>query len=171
MTSIRGRNVVPLIPMCQSFSSICDVREPSVYSSEYSVQIIDSLLQIGRRLGAEQGCLLAINPSHPAVHDTNSRLVTFYVYNDVNEALMDPAESEADAFMRVCCYHRRDFDQILIRPRPHEKESDILPLLMIAPSPPPPPSLGLLDRLPVELVSLVLETLSVASFFRLRQAS
>ncbi|KAI1774662.1 hypothetical protein F4818DRAFT_448742 [Hypoxylon cercidicola] len=77
-------------------------------------------------------------------------------------------DNHSNAFLRICSYHRWDNDLILLRSRSHEvqlvQESPQTALKNL-------PALGLeiLDRLPTELMSMVLYNLDLLSYFRFRQ--
>ncbi|KAJ3532158.1 hypothetical protein NM208_g8563 [Fusarium decemcellulare] len=74
----------------------------------------------------------------------------------------------SDARIKVCAYHRRDFDLVVIRSRPHEMQ----PVLSSLQTPFGTPSacgLGRLDRLPAEIISIILHHLDLLSHFRFRQ--
>ena len=79
-------------------------------------------------------------------------------------------EQHADAILQVCSYHRRDFDLVVIRSRPHEMQL-VEASLQSAFEMLPTADLGILDRLPVELISVVLYELDVLSFFYFRQVN
>lgn len=79
-------------------------------------------------------------------------------------------EDDPNAILRVCSYHRRDFDLVLVRSRPDE----MLPVkgsLHKAFTTTPTSSLRNLDRLPTELMSMILRSLDLDSFFHFRQVS
>lgn len=80
------------------------------------------------------------------------------------------ADDDADGIVRVCSYHRRDFDLVLICSRPHEMQA-AQSLMQIPFATPPTAGLGLLDRLPRELVVMVLHNLDIQSYFRFRQVN
>ncbi|KAI0012569.1 hypothetical protein F4779DRAFT_625881 [Xylariaceae sp. FL0662B] len=79
-------------------------------------------------------------------------------------------DQHSKAILQVCSYHRRDFDFVLVRSRPHEMQ-------VAQGSPqtafrtPPASGLGILDRLPAELMSVVLHNLDLLSYFRFRQVN
>lgn len=79
-------------------------------------------------------------------------------------------EEHSDAILRVCAYHRRDFDLVVVRSRPH----DMQPVQASLQAPfetSPTAELGILDSLPPELMSMVLRRLDLLSFFRFRQVN
>ncbi|KAI4864996.1 hypothetical protein F4820DRAFT_312535 [Hypoxylon rubiginosum] len=79
-------------------------------------------------------------------------------------------EKHADAILRVCSYHRRDFDLVVVRSRPHDMRP-VQASLQTAFETLPTAELGILGRLPAELMSMVLRELHVRSFFRFRQVN
>jgi hypothetical protein len=72
-----------------------------------------------------------------------------------------------DAILDICAYHRRDFDLVLVRSRPHETLI-VLRSLQTAFEGVPSSRLGILDSLPVELLWIILDNLDLLSFFRFR---
>lgn len=78
--------------------------------------------------------------------------------------------NHADAIIRVCSYHRRDFDLVVVRSRPHEMQS-VQASLQIAFKTLPTAELGILDRLPAELILMVLRQLDIRAFFHFRQVN
>lgn len=76
--------------------------------------------------------------------------------------------STSDAILDVCTYHRRDFDLVLVRSRPHETQK-LTGSLQACFESPPTSGLGRLDVLPPELISIVLQNLDLLSYFRFRQ--
>ncbi|KAI1407238.1 hypothetical protein F5Y13DRAFT_206533 [Hypoxylon sp. FL1857] len=72
--------------------------------------------------------------------------------------------------LRVCSYHRRDFDLALVRSRPHEMQP-VQESLQAAFETSPASGLGILDRLPTELMSIMLRDLDILSYFRFRQVN
>lgn len=79
-------------------------------------------------------------------------------------------EENADAILRVCSYHRRDFDLVVVRSRPHEMQP-VQASLQAAFQVLPTASLGVLDCLPAELVSMIVLELDIFSFFHFRQVN
>ncbi|KAK3944831.1 hypothetical protein QBC46DRAFT_278870 [Diplogelasinospora grovesii] len=79
-------------------------------------------------------------------------------------------EKHADAVLRVCSYHRRDFDLVVVRSRPHDMQP-VQASLQAAFETLPTAELGILDRLPAELMSMVLRELDIRSFFHFRQVN
>ncbi|KAI1498810.1 hypothetical protein F5X99DRAFT_307369 [Biscogniauxia marginata] len=79
-------------------------------------------------------------------------------------------EENADAILRVCSYHRRDFDLVVVRSRPHDMQP-VQASLQAAFETLPTAELGILDRLPAELMSMILRELDVRSFFHFRQVN
>lgn len=77
-------------------------------------------------------------------------------------------KKDADAIVRVCSYHRRDFDLVVVRSRPHDMQS-VQTSLQAAFETPPNAKLGIFDHLPVELSFMVLCHLDIRSFFHFRQ--
>lgn len=84
--------------------------------------------------------------------------------------ILTNVKNHADAIIRVCSYHRRDFDLVVVRSRPHDMQSAHASL-QAAFSTSPTAELGTLDRLPAELISMVLRTLDIRSFFHFRQVN
>lgn len=72
-----------------------------------------------------------------------------------------------DAILDVCTYHRRDFDLVVVRSRPHETQT-VLPSLQTAFEGLSTSGLGILDSLPVELLCIILHNLDLLSYFRFR---
>lgn len=79
-------------------------------------------------------------------------------------------EENADAILRVCSYHRRDFGLVVVRSRPHDMQP-VQASLQAAFETPPTAELGILDHLPAELMSMVLRELDIRSFFNFRQVN
>ncbi|KAI3323077.1 hypothetical protein HD806DRAFT_544482 [Xylariaceae sp. AK1471] len=79
-------------------------------------------------------------------------------------------EQHANAILQVCSYHRQDFDLVVIRSRPHEMQP-VQASLQSAFETLPTADLGILGRLPVELMSLALHELDIRSFFNFRQVN
>ncbi|OAA62439.1 F-box domain, Skp2-like protein [Niveomyces insectorum RCEF 264] len=79
-------------------------------------------------------------------------------------------DENADAILRVCSYHRRDFDLVVVRSRPHEMKP-VEASLQAAFGSSPTAELGLVDRLPPELLWMVLRALDVRSYVRFRQVN
>ncbi|SPJ72265.1 uncharacterized protein FTOL_01993 [Fusarium torulosum] len=75
----------------------------------------------------------------------------------------------SDTILDICTYHP-DFDLVLIRSLPDETQA-VTRGLQTAFKSPTPSSLGLLDRLPIELVWMVFRNLDVQSYFRFRHAN
>ncbi|KAI1046144.1 hypothetical protein LB505_008939 [Fusarium chuoi] len=80
------------------------------------------------------------------------------------------ASSDAATILDVCAYHRRDFDLVLIRSRPHEnqvvRESVESPFAAS-----PTANLGILDVLPNELLDKILGYFDIYSYFRFRHVN
>ncbi|KAI1288721.1 hypothetical protein F5Y03DRAFT_379455 [Xylaria venustula] len=85
------------------------------------------------------------------------------------DALADVGE-HGSAILRVCSYHRRDFDLVMIRSRPHEMQS-VQPSLQSPFQTSPTAALGILGRLPAELMFMILHELDIRSFFHFRQVN
>ncbi|KAH8168016.1 hypothetical protein CIB48_g267 [Xylaria polymorpha] len=79
-------------------------------------------------------------------------------------------EMHANAILQVCSYHRRDFDLVVIRSRPHEMQR-VQASLQSAFKTLPTANMRILDCLPPELITLVLHKLDLRSFFSFRQVS
>lgn len=79
-------------------------------------------------------------------------------------------EKHADAILRVCSYHRRDFDLVVVRSHPHDMHL-VQGSLQAAFETLPTAELGILGRLPAELMSMVLRELDIRSFFYFRQVN
>ncbi|KAI0836363.1 hypothetical protein F5Y06DRAFT_274004 [Hypoxylon sp. FL0890] len=62
-----------------------------------------------------------------------------------------------EAILRVCSYHRLGFDLVLVRSRPHEMQV-VQESLQTPFDTSPLSGLGVLDRLPPELMSMMLRT-------------
>ncbi|RTE70923.1 hypothetical protein BHE90_014676 [Fusarium euwallaceae] len=73
----------------------------------------------------------------------------------------------SDKVLDICAYHRRDFDLVLVRSRPHETQTVLEPL-RTAFETSPTSSLGVLDSLPSELLWIVFRNLDLLSYFRFR---
>ncbi|KAI1364669.1 hypothetical protein F5Y08DRAFT_328524 [Xylaria arbuscula] len=76
----------------------------------------------------------------------------------------------ANEILQVCSYHRRDFDLLVIRSRPHEMQR-VQASLPSAFETLPTADMGILDCLPPELITLVLHELDLRSFFSFRQVN
>lgn len=87
-----------------------------------------------------------------------------------NEDVLANVEKHAEAILRVCSYHRRDFDLVVVRSRPHHMQP-VQASLQAAFQTLPSAKLGILDRLPVELILVVLRKLDICSFFHFRQVN
>jgi hypothetical protein len=72
---------------------------------------------------------------------------------------MDPA-----TVIDVCTYHRRDFDLVLVSSRPFEKQ-------IIIDENPPTSSLGTLERLPIEVLNIILSNLDLLSYLQFRNVN
>lgn len=87
-----------------------------------------------------------------------------------NSAKTIMASTDAATILDVCAYHRRDFDLVLIRSRPHEtqviQESIEKPFTTT-----PTVKLGALDILPNELLNIILRNLDLSSYFRFRHVN
>ncbi|KAI0902865.1 hypothetical protein F4823DRAFT_637600 [Ustulina deusta] len=79
-------------------------------------------------------------------------------------------EMHANAILQVCSYHRRDFDLVVIRSRPHEMQR-VQASLQSAFKTLPTANMRILDCLPLELMTLVLHKLDLRSFFSFRQVN
>ncbi len=79
-------------------------------------------------------------------------------------------EEHADTILRVCSYHRMDYDLTLVRSRPHQLEV-VQASIETAFENPPTSGLGVLDRLPGELMAIVLHSFDLLSIFRFRQVN
>ncbi|KAK0617160.1 hypothetical protein B0T14DRAFT_259576 [Immersiella caudata] len=88
--------------------------------------------------------------------------------NSIPTDIRTHVKKHPDAIIRVCSYHRRDFDLVVVRSRPHEMQS-IRTSLQAAFETLPAAKLGIFDRLPVELMFLVHRNLDIRSFFHFRQ--
>lgn len=79
-------------------------------------------------------------------------------------------DKDPDTILRVCSYHRRDFDLVLVRSLPHEMQA--VQTSLQAPFKTPPASgLSILDQLPIELIPIILHSLDLLSYFRFRQVN
>ncbi|KAF5020388.1 hypothetical protein F66182_7596 [Fusarium sp. NRRL 66182] len=76
----------------------------------------------------------------------------------------------SDAVLDICAYHRRDFDLVLVRSRPHETQT-VLRDLQTAFKDPAASGLGVLGRLPLELLWIVFRNLDLLSYFRFRHVN
>lgn len=72
--------------------------------------------------------------------------------------------------IRVCSYHRHDFDLVLIRSRPDEMQA-ARRCLDEPFDAPPTASLGAMTILPTELQTMILRHLDLQSFFQFRQVN
>ncbi|KAL2756824.1 hypothetical protein ACRALDRAFT_2018492 [Sodiomyces alcalophilus JCM 7366] len=79
-------------------------------------------------------------------------------------------EKHGDEIIRVCSYHRRDFDLVVIRSRPHEMQP-VLASITTASKTKPQARFSWLASLPPELMSMVILQLDVRSVFRFRQVN
>jgi hypothetical protein len=82
----------------------------------------------------------------------------------------DVEEQDTDAILRVCSYHRRDFDLVVVRSRPHEMQP-VYASLQAPFETQATAQLGILGSLPQELMSLILHLLDLRSLFRFRQVN
>ncbi|KAF4956832.1 hypothetical protein FGADI_3521 [Fusarium gaditjirri] len=80
------------------------------------------------------------------------------------------ASTDAATILDVCAYHRRDFDLVLIRSRPHETQAvrESIESAFAASS---GAKLGTLDFLPNELLEIILGYLDISSYFRFRHVN
>lgn len=79
-------------------------------------------------------------------------------------------EANSGAILRVCSYHRIDFDLMLIRSRPHDMQR-VQEYMQTAFEHEVYASLGTLDHLPAEVMLVILRNLDLLSYFRFRQVS
>lgn len=79
-------------------------------------------------------------------------------------------EEHSDEILRVCSYHRRDFDLVVVRSRPHETQP-VLASITTAWETKPQAYSGWLTLLPPELLSMVILQLDVRSVYRFRQVN
>lgn len=79
-------------------------------------------------------------------------------------------QNHADAIIRVCSYHPREFDLAVVHSRPHDMQS-AQASLQTAFETLPTADLGTLDRLPAELISIVLRELDIRCYFHFRQVN
>ncbi|KAI0109633.1 hypothetical protein GGR51DRAFT_512228 [Nemania sp. FL0031] len=79
-------------------------------------------------------------------------------------------EKHADKILQVCSYHRRDFDLVVIRSRPHEMHP-VQASLQSAFQTLPTADLRILDCLPTELLLLILQKLDIRSYFNFRKVN
>ncbi|KAM7182769.1 hypothetical protein V8F33_014026 [Rhypophila sp. PSN 637] len=71
--------------------------------------------------------------------------------NSIPTDIRTDVKKDADAIIRVCSYHRRDFDLVVVRSRPHDMHS-VQTSLQAAFETLPTAKLGIFDHLPVELI-------------------
>ncbi|KAL7921093.1 hypothetical protein ACQKWADRAFT_296248 [Trichoderma austrokoningii] len=76
----------------------------------------------------------------------------------------------SDAVLDICAYHRRDFDLVVVRSRPHETQI-VLRDLQTAFKAPAASGLGILGRLPPELLWIVFRNIDLLSYFRFRHVN
>lgn len=79
-------------------------------------------------------------------------------------------ENDADAILQVCSYDRRGLDPVVVWSSPHEMH----PVRRSLQKPfvkPPIAHLGMLGRLPAEIMLMVLRALDIRSLFRFRQVN
>ncbi|KAI1111952.1 hypothetical protein F5Y14DRAFT_287443 [Nemania sp. NC0429] len=86
------------------------------------------------------------------------------------EDLSMELDKYSNTILQVCSYHRRDFDLVVIRSRPQEMQP-IQASLQSAFTTTPTADLGILGRLPVELMLLTLLEFDIRSFFHFRQVN
>lgn len=87
-------------------------------------------------------------------------------------------DNKCDTILRVCSYHRRDFDLVVVRSRPHSMQLVQASLETAFDMTSTPTAAGLdqgviswLDHLPAELVCMILRELDVRSLFYLRHVN
>lgn len=83
---------------------------------------------------------------------------------------MKPEDKHGDAILRVCSYHRRDFDLVTIRSRPLVTKP-VQNSLQAPFESSPAAGLGDLDYLPQELMTIVVKNLDILSYFRFRRVN
>lgn len=88
----------------------------------------------------------------------------------VPDIFQDAEGQDADAILRVCSYHRRDFDLVVVRSRPHEMQP-VYASLQAPFETQPIAQLGIFDSLPPELMSLILRFLDLRSLLRFRHVN
>ncbi|KAF4435521.1 F-box domain, Skp2-like protein [Fusarium austroafricanum] len=76
----------------------------------------------------------------------------------------------SEAVVDICAYHRRDFDVVMVRSRPHDTQK-VIKDFHTAFQTTPTAGLGILDQLPLELLSIVCRNLDLLSYFRFRQVN
>lgn len=87
-----------------------------------------------------------------------------------NMDVLAEIEKHADEILHVCSYHRRDFELAVVRSRPHHIQ--LVQASLQAPfEASSTAEREIMDRLPTELVSIILRELDVRSFFSFRQVS
>jgi len=89
--------------------------------------------------------------------------------NSIITDMRTHVKKDADAIIRVCSYHRRDFDLVVVRSRHTTCSRSRQISLHAAFDTLPTAKLGIFDQLPVELIFLVLRNLDIRSFFHVRQ--
>lgn len=88
----------------------------------------------------------------------------------IADVLEDVEGQDADAILRVCSYHRRDVDLVVVRSRPHEMQP-VYASLQAPFETQPTAQLGIFDSLPPELISMIIHLLDLRSLFRFRQVN
>lgn len=79
-------------------------------------------------------------------------------------------EANSSAILRVCSYHRIDFDLMLIRSRPYDMQR-VQESMQTAFENGVYADLGILDHLPAEVIVIILRNLDLLSYFRFRQVN
>ncbi|KAK7990124.1 hypothetical protein PG989_010439 [Apiospora arundinis] len=79
-------------------------------------------------------------------------------------------DSNKEAIIRLCSYHRDDFSRLLVHSSPQEMEA-VQESLRTAFSTPPIASLASFDNLPAEVLIMILSDLDIMSYFRFRQVN
>ncbi|KFX88233.1 hypothetical protein O988_09100 [Pseudogymnoascus sp. VKM F-3808] len=81
---------------------------------------------------------------------------------------MTPEDEHADAVVRVCSYHRKDFEEVMVHSRPGVTEL-VQNSLQTAFDISPATALDGFNSLPEELMEMILENVDIFTYFRLRQ--
>ncbi|UZP38708.1 hypothetical protein NXS19_006524 [Fusarium pseudograminearum] len=98
---------------------------------------------------------VSFQPPHPSIITT-----THIEMDPISNSLQD-----AQDIIRVCAYHRYEFDDLLVRTPDSKLQA---PFLQSASNTPVSSSLGALDRLPKELMVMILQELDIVSYLRFR---
>lgn len=124
------------------------------------------------RCGIRRQAVIDLVFWHPPFHLSVTSIIhwSHLTHLSTRNFTMKPEDEHADAVVRVCSYHRIDFDLIMVRSRPNVTEA-VQDSLQTTFDIPPQSGLGDLDCLPAELMTMVLKNLDILSYFRFRRVN